>query len=309
MPRITPRLTALVLTLLCLSHGAAAQELENGIPCPGASSGAHDAYLTAVAYDKGTCGKTADDTQAQAWYLKAAQAGDADAQYQMGEHYFSNDDSKTDFATAKQWYLKAARQGHGLAQLRLGFIYAEAHYSGAKTDDKEAEKWFLAAAQQNAGDAQFRLGTFYHNYKQPPDLKKAEYWLTKAAEGGHRVAMYDLANMIRARDPKTSIDWLTKAADLDLLQAQMMLSTIYEKGDGVPADPAQSLKWAERISAAPTAAPYWLNRVADSFYNQGDFDSARTLYTRAARRGDPHARARLTEIEKRQAHDSQRPAQ
>ena len=77
--------------------------------------------------------------------------------------------------------------------------------------------------------------------------------------------------------------------------------------DGVPADAAKSLQWAQRIAAQPTAAPYWVNRVADAFFDKGDYAAARPLYERAARKGNTHARARLKQINQGQPHD--RPAQ
>jgi len=257
-----------------------------------------DEYALARAYDKGYCGITADKKTAKRWYIKAAKHGYMPAQYELGEKYFTGDGGTPDYPRAKRWYLAAAKQGHGLSQLRLGFLYAEAHFTGLKTDYAEAEKWFLKAAAQNAGDAQFRLGNFYHNYKDPPDLKKAAFWLTKAAAGGHRVAMFDLARLIRSEDPAQSLVWMKKAAELDLLPAQMTLSEMYAAGDGVPEDPAQSLAWTLKIAVKPTASPFWINRAGDIFFAgretvPKDYLQAVKFYERAAAKDDPHALARL----------------
>jgi TPR repeat protein len=218
------------------------------------------------------------------------------AQYYLAEKYFS--DSVPDYPKAKKWYLAAALQGHGPSELRLAFLYAEAHFKGLTVNYAEAEKWFLKAAQQNAGDAQFRLGNFYHNYKNPPETDNAILWLTRAAEGGHRVAMFDLSRMIKAQNPEQSLVWMQKAADLDLVPAQMTLSEMYATGDGVPKDPKLSLFWTLKIAVKPTAAPYWVDKAADIFFEGWEgipknYLQAMELYERAAAKNDHHALARL----------------
>jgi TPR repeat protein len=258
-----------------------------------------DEYYLGRAYDKGYCGIIADKKSALQWYLKAAKDGHMLAQYQLGEIYYTGNGGTPDYPQARRWYLEAAKQGHGPSELRLGFLYAEGHYDGLKTDYVEAEKWFKAAAIQNTGDARFRLGNFYHNYKNPPDMKQALFWLTRAAEGGNRVAMFDLARLIK--DPEQSLAWIKKAADLDLLSAQETLSRMYATGDGVPKDPVQSMIWTLKIAGQPTAAVFWINKAADIFFDGWEtipksYPQAIKLYERAAVKDDPHALARLGQI-------------
>jgi len=260
-----------------------------------------DEYRLAQTYDKGDCGVTPDKKIAESWYRKAAKHGHMLAQYQLGEKYFTGDGAAPDYPQAKRWYLAAARQGHGLSQLRLGFLYAEAHFTGLKTDLAEAEKWFLKAAEQNAGDARFRLGNFYHNYKNPPDPGKTTLWLTKAAEGGHRVAMFDLARMIKDGNPDQALLWMQKAAELNLLPAQMTLSEMYATGNGAPKDPLQSFAWTLQVASRPTAAPFWINKAGDILFAgwetvPRDYLRAIKFYERAAAQDDPHALTRLGQI-------------
>ncbi len=315
--RITPPFfAALVLSLLLINpvfFTAANAEQgfsspEESVICPdkaAAEKGSKtDEYNLARAYDKGSCGITADPQQAIQWYTSDAKQGDMLAQYRLGEIYFTGSNGvEPDYPQAKKWYLMAAKQGHGLSQLRLGFLNAEAHFKGLKTDYKEAEKWFLKAAEQDAGDARFRLGNFYHNYKRPPELKKAVYWLTRAAEGGHRVAMFDLARMIKAgegvkKDAKQALVWMKKSADLDMISAQMMLSNMYAAGDGVPKDPAESLAWTLKVATAPTAIPYWIDKAGDAYFEGSkkipiNYTLAMSFYERAVAKGDAHAETRI----------------
>jgi hypothetical protein len=296
----------LVLVGSCISASADTKTAEHNI-CPeqnAAQSGsAADEYTLALAYDKGYCGIAANQPAALQWYTRAAQHGSMLAQYQLGEIYYTGNGVAPDYPEAKKWYLAAAKQGDGHAQWRLGFLCAEGHYKGLKTDYNEAEQWWTKAAEQNADDAQFRLGNFYHTYKNPPDMKKSVYWLTRASEGGNRVAMFDLARMLKAgegtpKNPEQALIWMKKSAELGMPTAQMMLSEMYATGDGVEKDPAQSLAWTLKVAAAPSAIPYWIDKAADILFAGSkavpqNYPQALILYTRAAAKGDPHAEARL----------------
>jgi len=318
--RITPPLLAvLILTITLISCLISVSARADGpfvpsenVVCPdknAAQTGSvADEYALARAYDKGTCGIAANLQTAMPWYTRAAEHGSMMAQYWLGEIYFSGSSNNgvSDYPAAKKWFTAAAQQGQGLAQLRLAYLNAEAHYKGLTTNYKEAEKWFLKAANQNAGDAQFRLGNFYHNYKKPREPKKAVYWLTRAAEGGNRLAMFDLSQMLAKgegapKDPAQALIWMKKAADLDMLPAQMMLSEKYATGDGVEKDPVQSLIWTLRVAEGPSAIPHWIDKAADIFFSgwgtiPKNYPRALKLYERAAVKDDPHAEGRLGEM-------------
>jgi TPR repeat protein len=262
--------------------------------------------LYAAALQHGTCGFKTDKPAAAAWYSKAAEQGDRQAQAALAEMYFDGDGMPTDYPAAKKWYLKAAQQGDGPSQLRLAFLYAENHFKGVHVDYAEAEKWFLKAAEQDAGDARFRLGNFYINYKRPADYKNGEIWLTRAAEGGNRVAMFDLGRLLLdgdhvPRDEAQGRAWVIKSAEHDLLQAEMLLVTMYTKGENAPKDPAQALHWTLKIAAEPTASAYYLDRAGDALFEGAagmprNYPAARRYYERAAMHHDRHALARLAEI-------------
>jgi hypothetical protein len=60
-----------------------------------------------------------------------------------------------DDVEAFNWYLKAAEQGHPNAQYNLGVIYAKGR--GIKPDIEEAKKWYRKAAEQGDENAQTAL--------------------------------------------------------------------------------------------------------------------------------------------------------
>ena len=59
------------------------------------------------------------------WYRKAANQGDARAQYNLGLVYTDGQGVAQDYAEAANWYRLAAGQGHFIAQYNLGLMYAD----------------------------------------------------------------------------------------------------------------------------------------------------------------------------------------
>ena len=78
---------------------------------------------------------------------------------------------------------KAAEQGDAQAQFNLGNCYAKGE--GVNKNLKEAAYWYRKAAEQDLAEAQFTLGRCYYNgYGIDKDFKEATYWYRKAAEQG-----------------------------------------------------------------------------------------------------------------------------
>lgn len=146
--------------------------------------------------------------------LKLAEAGDAQAQYDLAIIYSK---SKNDEKTVK-WLTKAADQGHITARLHLG----KAFYNGwfnLPTDYDKAFKWYTAAAEQGDPDVQNQVGNEYAfgNADEARDWDKAFFWFKKAAEQGSGAGMRNLGFLYsfsrKPEDKKKSIEWYTLAAD------------------------------------------------------------------------------------------------
>ena len=80
------------------------------------------------------------------WWTKAAEQGDATAQYNLGVCYENGDGVEKDSQKAVKWYKKAAEQGHADAQCNLGVCYEKG--DGVEKDLKQAVKWYEKAAEQ-----------------------------------------------------------------------------------------------------------------------------------------------------------------
>ena len=69
-----------------------------------------------------------------------AEAGDTEAQYNLGLRYATGKGVQQDDAEAVAWYHQAAEQGHAKAQTRLGVMYDTG--KGVPHDDAEAAAWY-----------------------------------------------------------------------------------------------------------------------------------------------------------------------
>ncbi len=177
-----------------------------------------------------------------------AEAGDAEAQYNLGWMYANGEGVPKDAAKAVEWWQKAAAQGNAIAQYSLARMYAIGE--GAPKNLTIAVDWLQKAAEQGDVDAQYYLGilSFTGNSGVPKNLAKAVDWLQKAAEQGKADAQLQLSTMYRdgkgvPRDSAKAVDWLQKAAAQGHAPAQLHLGLIYSIGEGVPEDRVVAYAW------------------------------------------------------------------
>ncbi|WP_232091633.1 tetratricopeptide repeat protein [Aeromonas caviae] len=74
----------------------------------------------------------------------------------LGVMYENGLGVKIDYVKAEAWYMKAAEQGLADAQLALGVLFATG--LGVIRDHDKAVTWYKKAAEQGQVDAQFNLG-------------------------------------------------------------------------------------------------------------------------------------------------------
>jgi TPR repeat protein len=116
--------------------------------CSG-SNGEADLKAAKDAQDKG------DFETALPLYQKAAKAGNAEAQFNLGFIYETGMSGKTDEKEAVVWYRKSAEQGYHMAQLALGDCYRRG--CGVEADKEEAKKWLQKSADQGNEQAKQTL--------------------------------------------------------------------------------------------------------------------------------------------------------
>ena len=88
-------------------------------------------------------GVAQDYTEAAVWYRRAAKAGHAKAQFNLGYMYNAGEGVVQDYAEALAWYRRAAEAGHARAQSSLGVMYYKGE--GVPQDYILAYMWFNLA--------------------------------------------------------------------------------------------------------------------------------------------------------------------
>ena len=79
-------------------------------------------------------------------YLAKAQAGDVDAQYNIGTMYYHGEGVERDHDQALKWFHLAAEQSDAEAQFNLGFMYGKGE--GTPKNHRASMEWFHKAASQ-----------------------------------------------------------------------------------------------------------------------------------------------------------------
>ena len=126
---------------------------------------------------------------------KAAEQGDAEAQYILGRRYHDGEGVVKDYALAVWWYRKAAEQGHSGAQNSLGVCYGKGE--GVVKNYAEAVKWYRKAAEQGNRVAQSNLSiSYYHGKGVVKNYAEAVKWCRKAAEQGNETAQKNIDEYI-----------------------------------------------------------------------------------------------------------------
>lgn len=183
-----------------------------------------------------------------------AERGDRDAQFELGNLYFTGHKVKASEKDAVHWYTLAAKQGHPIAQYQLGLILQ------INGDDEGALSWLIKAADSNIIDAQNRVGNLYIKGTQttPSNGAIAARYFLSAAEQGHTSAMHNLAHLLKngagiPKDDMGALFWmkLATATERDQKVRAQMSETLAEwvrtskKSDVLEAEKAATARLAK----------------------------------------------------------------
>jgi localization factor PodJL len=140
---------------------------------------------------------------------RAAEAGDARAEYELGVRHVTGRGLARDTAEGARWFERAAVKGHASAQYNLGVMFERG--LGVELNDDVAFYWYRLAAEQAHPRAQHNLATAY-------------------ARG--RGATQDFA---------AAAEWYARSAAAGVAESQHALGILYEQGSGVPKDAERAL--------------------------------------------------------------------
>ena len=153
--------------------------------------------IAAVATPAGADVKVGVDAWTRGEYRQAVEqwrqpaiAGDADAQFNLGQAYKLGRGVPVDPTLAESWFRKAALQGHLQAQDNYGLALFQA---GKKAD---AVPWLEKSVARGEPRAQLVLGTMLFNGDGAPrDMPRAYALMTRASAAGLHSASRTLAEM------------------------------------------------------------------------------------------------------------------
>ena len=227
---------------------------------------------------------------------KAAEQGEHRAAFQLGELYangewYSSEDKVVkDVGEAIKWYRKAADGGPAEVQFYVAVRFwnpsdstnftntgtspAPRHFQ-IPADPQECLKWLLKSAEQGHGPAQDMLARIYEAGELlPKNETERVKWLRKycdyqselpppstVAAGGEPDPTFEEANRILnggnycalagqyergdvvPKDEREALKWYRKAAALGDWRGQWNVGRMLEEGKGAATDPTEAAKW------------------------------------------------------------------
>jgi TPR repeat protein len=214
-----------------------------------AEAGDRDAqFQLGTCYEYGVSNVSRDYAMAVQWYEKAAKQKHDEALNKMGTYQFMNENYKQ----ALKLYKSAAKAGNLNAQHNLGMMYTSDRYG--VMDVPRGVKWYKSAANAGNMAAQFEMGIcHYYGIGVVKNSANAIPWFEMAARQGHDEAQYMLAQCYLMGDGvfqnyKEAFKYFQMAADQNYAPAQYGLCTCYYDGLGVKQDMGNAAYWCKKAA-------------------------------------------------------------
>ena len=155
--------------------------------------------------------------KAEEYYLKAIDAGNNDALFNLGNLY----SEQKEYSKAEEYYLKAIDTGNNKALNNLGNLYSK------QKEYSKAEEYYKKAIDAGNNDALFNLGNLYSEQKE---YSKAEESYKKAIDTGDNDALFNLGNLYsKQKEYSKAEDCYKKAIDAGDNGALINLGILYNE--------------------------------------------------------------------------------
>lgn len=223
------------------------------MPAEASETPTSNAYDTIPAEDTSTSEHKLSKEDIEKFHAcqEAAEQGDPEAQFNLGQHYSSGFGEllPQNLEEAFRWYKKSADQGFSQAQCSLAFCYLRG--TGVVKDMQTAQKWFLKASRQGDSVAQYMLGSYFFKGKNAID------WLEKSALQFYTPAMSKLAKEYVLQTPSLhdrAFYWAERVAAEGDYSAFLILAELYYDGGEIyperkiPKDYARARDLFERVA-------------------------------------------------------------
>ena len=186
------------------------------------------------------------------WFTKAAAKGMTEAEYELGMCYLNGNGVPKSEVKAGQYFKPAANKGYAPAQYQYGFIYHTHNF-----------KWWKKAADQGYAPAQYTVGWCYDNGKNiHQDKNEAIRWYKKSAEQGVIDAQYRLGMAYCYKNAyKDAVKWFSVAAEKGHIDSIYELAKCYEHGRGVKQSISEAAKLHQKAAKLGDMTSSLLSRI------------------------------------------------
>lgn len=259
-------------------------------------------YLLAQMYQLGRVGGEPDYAETKKWY-QAAQAQYPQASVALG---FVDETVDNNYASAAQNYARAAEVGDAIAQYNLGLIYENG--KGIAVDNQKAQSLYLQSAQQGHARAMTQLaGLYFKGVDGKRDDEQALYWYKKAAGLGESGALYQLGlfsetGVVSTLNFPDALGFYQKSADLGNDKAKLALARMYQYGLGVAKDYQHAADIYKDLAENHNAyAQYQLALIyIEGRLGERQLQQGRALLIKADENGNQQARKMLQWLDAQQ---------
>lgn len=201
--------------------------------------------------------------------LRAAELGDAQAQFQIGLHYEVEAWHDDVAGEALKWLERAAQQGHADAQCELAFASCpefDRDFAPLRDAPVATLKWMRLAAEQEHRDALHYMSEIYERGLAgvAQDLNEAAKWHMISSRKGNSLLVNSsiLASLkshgaqISRENESSLVDLVRKAAENGHHYAQRILGNAYAHGlVWLAANDVESVKWHSLAAAEEDECP------------------------------------------------------
>ena len=239
-----------------------------------------------------------DRTKAFEWFVKASDAGNAEAMHSAALLLRDGKGVAKDVNECILYLEKAANLGLQRSQLLLGDLYYEGKI--IEKDDSKAIRWYEMAATTGNPRAQYMTATMYRDgLGTNQNTGKADEWFTSyihSVATQHMIWAANALKYVKIDSKVSSIELFTMASKYHNVSADHILGGIYRDGTLTSPNIVKAREYFEKVSATWGSLRVSLADLLLKFGNENDVERAVELYNYAAASGDGNALLHLSQL-------------
>jgi TPR repeat protein len=255
----------------------------------------------ADAFDEGGAiyaqGKPPNYPQAKSWFESAVQGGSADGYADLGRLYENGWGVNKDPAMALNLFNEAARRGSAEGMYRVGVAYFDG--LGVQQNLATACQWFIRGAAYKHPPSEGEAGVCYFNGTGVQQNHETAFnWFVLAGQAGLVDARVFVADMLDRgdgfrQDSAGAVTWYQAAAEQGDVYAMTELGAHLRLGKGVAQNEAQAMQWFAKAAQLGYVPAETSLAVGYETGARPDYQQAANWFGKAADQDDGYAQLNL----------------